>query len=233
MELTSAFTNALPRSWKGPLAGELKAPALAHAEAFLAKARQAKQEIYPKTEHIFAALALTPFEKVKVVILGQDPYHGPNQAHGLSFSVPKGERLPPSLRNIFRELHSDLGIAPAESGDLTAWAKQGVLLLNSSLTVEAGKAGSHARIGWEALTDGIIRELSHRREHLVFVLWGAHAQKKAGLIDQGKHLVIESVHPSPLSASRGFFGSRPFSQINAYLQQHGIQAIDWRLPATQ
>ena len=216
----------VPRDW----GGVVKGPVWQRIEGHLAAARAAHKVVYPSEDAIFKALQLTPFEKVKVVILGQDPYHGPNQAMGLSFSVPPGERLPPSLRNIFKELASDLGIPPSRHGDLTAWAKQGVLLLNSILSVEQGQAGSHARVGWETITDGIIERLSREREHLVFVLWGAHAQKKAALIDRSKHLVIESAHPSPLSASRGFFGSRPFSRINDYLEKHGKEPIDWRLP---
>jgi uracil-DNA glycosylase len=167
---------------------------------------------------------------VKVVIIGQDPYHGEGQAHGLSFSVRKGVRFPPSLMNIFKELKDDVGAPMPTSGDLTPWAKQGVLLLNAVLTVEEGKAAAHQGKGWELFTDQIISLLNEKREHIVYVLWGSYAQKKASFVDRSKNLVIESVHPSPLSAHRGFFGTKPFSRINAYLREHNIPEIDWRLP---
>ncbi len=185
--------------------------------------------IYPTSNKIFYALELTPFDKVKVILLGQDPYHGEGQAHGLSFSVPDGTRTPPSLRNIFKEITTDIyeGVPQTSSTDLTRWAEQGILLLNAALTVEAKKAGSHKKLGWHKLTDQIVEELSKQREHLVFILWGAHAQSKRSLIDADKHLVLESVHPSPLSAKRGFFGCRHFSQTNAYLEQHGFTPINW------
>jgi uracil-DNA glycosylase len=179
---------------------------------------------------IFNAFNLTPFDKVKVVILGQDPYHGPGQAHGLSFSVPDGVPFPPSLQNIFKELHDDLGVPMARSGNLEKWAREGVLLLNASLTVRAGQAASHSRHGWEQFTDAAICALSERREHLVFILWGNYAIAKQALIDPTKHLILKSVHPSPLSASRGFFGCHHFSQTNNYLEEHGIEPIDWSLP---
>ena len=198
---------------------------------FLVSEISAGKTIYPKGTEYFSALNLTPFDKVKVVILGQDPYHGPNQAHGLCFSVKPEIPPPPSLINIYKELHSDLGIAPQRHGFLESWAKQGVLLLNSVLTVEQGNAGSHQKKGWENFTDAVIESLNNESENLVFVLWGAYAQKKGQFIDREKHLVLESVHPSPLSAHRGFFGTKPFSQINQYLIQHGSVPIDWELPS--
>lgn len=180
--------------------------------------------------HIYEAFEWTPFSKVKVVILGQDPYHGPNQAHGLSFSVLPGVAIPPSLRNIYKELYSDLGIKPVNHGYLEKWAKQGVLMLNSVLTVRNGQAFSHQGKGWEKLTDEAIKKLSERPMPVVFILWGAAARKKAALIDRKKNIIIESPHPSPLSANRGFFGSRPFSKTNAALEALGETPIDWQLP---
>lgn len=191
---------------------------------------RANAVVFPPADLVFNALRLTPFDEVKVVILGQDPYHNIGQAHGLSFSVPAGIPHPPSLRNIFAELVTDIpGFEVPVSGDLTRWAQQGVLLLNATLTVRAHEAGSHQRRGWEDFTDHIIREISQRLEHVVFILWGSYAQKKAQLVDTSKHLVLRSVHPSPLSVYRGFFGSKPFSQANHYLQANGRQPIDWRL----
>lgn len=197
---------------------------------FLQHEKQNQKIIFPKLRDIFKAFELTPFSAVKVVILGQDPYHGPNQAHGLSFSVPQGVRPPPSLVNIFKELKSDLGIEPSKQGCLESWAKQGVLLLNSVLTVELGKAASHQGRGWERFTDQVIARLNARSEPLVFVLWGSYAQQKGKVIDKHRHLVIESPHPSPLSAHRGFFGSKPFSKINAFLERHDLKPIDWAIP---
>ena len=192
--------------------------------------QRGKKTLCPPEKDIFRAFTLTPLSSVKVVILGQDPYHGPGQANGLSFSVNKGISLPPSLKNIYKELESDCGIAPASHGCLSAWATQGVLLLNSILTVELGQPASHRGQGWEALTDAIIHELASESPHpLAFVLWGDYAQKKAAWIDESKHLVIRSAHPSPLSAYRGFFGSRPFSRINEFLVSHHQTPIDWRL----
>jgi len=188
-----------------------------------------QEDIYPPKEEVFRALQLTPFEKTKVVILGQDPYHGEGEANGLAFSVNNCIKLPPSLRNIFKELQSDLGYIPPTSGDLTAWAKQGVLLLNSVLTVKKDSPASHRDLGWQQYTDSVISELSSKKENLVFILWGKYAQEKIKLIDEGKHMVIQSPHPSPFSANRGFFGSRPFSKTNAYLKSKGISEIDWRL----
>lgn len=183
--------------------------------------------IYPPKEKIFAAFDSTPFNDVKVVILGQDPYHGPNQANGLSFSVNEGVKLPPSLQNIYKELNADLGNEISTSGDLSDWAKQGVLLLNATLTVEASKAGSHQKKGWEDFTDKVIESLADNRENIVFILWGSYAQKKGKKIDRDKHFVIETVHPSPLSVYRGFWDSKPFSKTNDYLKSKNIQPINW------
>jgi uracil-DNA glycosylase len=193
------------------------------------KVEREKKSIFPAEQDVFTAFRLTDFDQVKVVILGQDPYHGPGQAHGLSFSVPPETALPPSLRNIFKELATDLQIEMPKTGNLTKWAEQGVLLLNSVLTVEAGKPGSHQGKGWEEFTDEVIRILSQERENLVFILWGSYAHKKGQIIDRKKHLVIESPHPSPLSAYRGFFGTKPFSKVNQYLQSQENQEIQWNL----
>lgn len=183
--------------------------------------------IYPPGHLIFNAFNLCPFNQVKVVIIGQDPYHGPGQAHGLCFSVNDGVQMPPSLQNIFKEIHDDLGTPVPTTGNLTRWAEQGVLLLNATLTVRAHQAGSHQRRGWEEFTDAVIRKLADEREHLVFILWGAYAQKKGAFIDRNKHLVLTSVHPSPLSAYHGFFGNHHFSQANAYLEAHGETPVQW------
>lgn len=185
--------------------------------------------IYPPQSEIFNAFTLTSFKDVKVVVLGQDPYHGENQANGLAFSVKEGQKLPPSLKNIYKELQSDVAIQNLDSGNLESWAKQGVLLLNATLTVEAKKPGSHQHRGWELFTDAIIKKLSEQKEQLVFVLWGAYAQKKGEHIDRAKHLVIESVHPSPFSVHKGFYGSKPFSKTNAYLKDKGKSPIDWNV----
>lgn len=217
-------------SWRRRLIGEFAAPYMLKLRAFLESEIRAGKKIYPKPSEWFAAFDHTPFEKVKVVILGQDPYHGPGQAHGLCFSVKPGVPPPPSLVNIYKELKSDVGFTPPKHGYLMSWADQGVLLLNSVLTVQDGKAAAHQGKGWEQFTDKAIHLLNEEREHLVFVLWGAYAQKKGAFIDRKKHLVIESPHPSPLSASRGFLGSRPFSKINAYLEKHGETPIEWTLP---
>lgn len=219
----------LEESWKQRLHSEFDSERMKKLKHFLAEEMKKGKTIFPKGPEFFAALNLTPFEKVKVVILGQDPYHGPGQAHGLSFSVREDVRFPPSLQNIFKELHSDLGVAIPKSGNLEAWAQQGVLLLNSVLTVESGMAASHQKKGWEEFTDKIIQVLNEEKQHLVFILWGSYAQKKAQFVDRKKHLVIESVHPSPLSSHRGFFGSKPFSKCNAYLEAHGIKPIHWNL----
>lgn len=187
------------------------------------------KEIYPPKDYIFNALKLTSYKNTKVVIVGQDPYHGEGEAHGLSFSVQKGVKIPPSLKNIYKELYSDLGIVPEDNGDLSNWAKQGVLLLNSVLTVEKDKAASHRNIGWDVLTDYIIKMLNLKEEPIVFILWGNFAKKKAKLITNEKHLIITSAHPSPLSASRGFFGSKPFSKANNFLVNNKLKPIDWKV----
>ena len=190
---------------------------------------QKNKIIYPNDENIFNAFTLTHFNMTKVVILGQDPYHGKGQGHGLAFSVQKGVSFPPSLRNIFTEYSSDLGYDTPSSGDLSSWAKEGVLLLNTVLTVREGEAHSHKGKGWEKFTDAVIKKVSDQREHIVFILWGKPAQSKIRLIDESKHLVLKAPHPSPLSSYRGFFGSKPFSQVNAYLEEHGITKINWKL----
>lgn len=216
-------------SWRNHLSQEFDSPYMAKLEAFLQSERDAGKQIFPPSELWFKALDMTPLDQVKIVILGQDPYHGPGQAHGLSFSVPKGVRTPPSLVNIFKELNSDLGIEPASHGNLEAWAQQGVLLLNSVLTVEAHKAGSHQKKGWETFTDAVIRLVNEQPRPIVFILWGAYAQAKASFVDESRHLVIRSVHPSPLSAHRGFFGTKPFSKANAFLEKNDVTPIDWTL----
>ncbi|MBJ8497659.1 uracil-DNA glycosylase [Acinetobacter oleivorans] len=222
----------LEESWKISLAPFLLSPQMDNLRDFLFQEKQAQKIIYPPSKQIFSALNTTPLADVKVVILGQDPYHGPNQANGLSFSVQKGIALPPSLRNIFHELHTDLGIPAPRHGDLTKWATQGVLLLNSVLTVEAGQPTSHQKQGWEAFTDEVIDVLNEQREHVVFILWGAYAQRKGQRINRDKHLVLTAAHPSPLAANRGgFFGCKVFSKTNQYLKQHGIEPIDWQLDA--
>jgi uracil-DNA glycosylase len=219
----------LSESWKKHLETEFSKDYMTHLKSFLKNEMQKGKTIFPKGSEYFAAFDLTPFEQVKVVILGQDPYHGPGQAHGLSFSVRDGVAFPPSLQNIFQELQSDLGLQRPKSGDLSGWAKQGVLLLNAVLTVEMSKAAAHQGRGWEQFTDAVIRALNEQREGLVYILWGAYAQKKAAFVDRSKNLVIESPHPSPLSAHRGFFGSKPFSKANKYLQSRGLAPIDWDL----
>ena len=225
--------SALPESWRAALEPVLATPRSRELGGFLSAEEEAGKTIYPSRGLRLAALERTPLDAVKVVILGQDPYHGPGQAHGLAFSVPEGVAIPPSLRNIYKELASDLGIAPAPHGDLTRWADQGVLLLNNALTVEAGQAGSHQQRGWEEFTDAAVAAVAAREVPSVFVLWGSHAHKKAarvaGLGAGSPHLVLRSVHPSPLSAHAGFFGSKPFSQANAFLEAKGRGAIDWRV----
>ncbi len=231
---TDCFTPVssiqLDAEWRQLLQSEFDAPYMQQLRAFLAAEKAARKTIYPAGSQWFNALNHTPFSAVKVVILGQDPYHGPQQAHGLCFSVLAGTKQPPSLVNIFAEIKRDLHIDPPAHGDLTAWADQGVLLLNATLTVEHSQAGSHQGKGWELFTDKIISLLNAQREHLVFLLWGSHAQKKGALIDRKKHLVLTAPHPSPLSAYRGFIGCGHFSQANRYLQQHGVSAINWQLP---
>jgi len=222
----------LDDSWKYGLSEFLLSPKMDALKTFLIEEKKADKVIYPPNHLIFNALNTTPLDRVKVVIIGQDPYHGPNQAHGLSFSVQKGVALPPSLRNIFHELHNDLGVKIPKHGDLTHWAEQGVLLLNAVLTVEAAQPTSHQKRGWEEFTDHVIDVLNEQREHIVFILWGAYAQRKGQRIDQNKHLVLKAAHPSPLSAKRGgFFGCKVFSKTNNYLKQHGIEPIDWQLDA--
>ena len=222
----------LEPSWKYALIEFLLSPRMDELKDFLLQQIKQDKVIYPPNPLIFNALNTTPMANVKVVILGQDPYHGPNQAHGLSFSVQKGVALPPSLRNIFHELNTDLGVPVSKHGDLTRWAEQGVLLLNAVLTVEAGQPTSHQKRGWEDFTDHVIDVLNEQREHIVFILWGAYAQRKGQRIDQNKHLVLKAAHPSPLAAHRGgFFGCKVFSKSNNYLKQNGIEPIDWQLDA--
>ena len=220
----------LPPSWRDPLGAELEQPYMANLKQFLLGERKGGKSILPKEADWMRALDLTPFDKVRVVILGQDPYHGEGQAHGLCFSVKPGVRTPPSLRNIYKELRSDLGIEPREHGFLEHWAEQGVLLLNSVLTVEMGRAGSHAKRGWERFTDAVVHAVNAKQEPVVFMLWGAYAQKKAEFVDQSRHLVLAAAHPSPLSAYSGFLGCRHFSRANAFLEAHGMAPIDWALP---
>lgn len=223
------MTMKLEKSWQNLLQDELQKPYMDELRSFLLREQKAGKQIYPPKDDIFAALNLTPFDQVKVVILGQDPYHGEGQAHGLCFSVQPGVKPPPSLVNIFKELKDDVGVSAPQHGNLANWARQGVLLLNNVLTVEDGKAGSHHLKGWEQFTDKIIELLNEKKEHLVFILWGSPAQKKAQKVDAKKHFIIKSVHPSPLSSYRGFFGSKPFSQTNAFLSSKGLTPIDWNL----
>ncbi len=227
------MSEAIPESWRAVLDPVLATPEARRLGGWLRAEEDAGRAIYPPRGSRLRALELTPLDAVKVVILGQDPYHGPNQAMGLCFAVPEGERVPPSLVNIYKELESDLGLASPGHGDLSGWARQGVLLLNNSLTVEAGRAGSHAGKGWEAITDACVAAVAARPEPSVFVLWGSHAQAKAAripaLAQADRHLVLRSPHPSPLSAHRGFFGSKPFSQANAFLEARRRGPIDWRV----
>lgn len=216
----------IEESWKAHLAAEFEKPYFSQLTNFVRHEYQTNV-CYPPGKLIFNAFNLCPFDKVKVVIIGQDPYHGPGQAHGLCFSVNDGVPFPPSLQNIFKEIHNDTGAEIPTTGNLTRWAEQGVLLLNATLTVRAHQAGSHQRMGWEEFTDAAIKALSDNREHLVFILWGSYAQKKGAVIDRTKHLVLTSAHPSPLSAYHGFFGNKHFSLTNAYLEQHGQAPIRW------
>ena len=222
----------LEPSWKARVGDYLQRPEMVELAAFLRAEKARGRTLYPPGPAIFAALDATPFDAVKVVILGQDPYHGPGQAHGLCFSVAPGVPPPPSLQNVFKELHRDLGLPPPDHGCLLPWARQGVLLLNAVLTVEDGRAGSHQGRGWEGFTDAIVRALDREKESLVFMLWGAYAQAKGREIDARRHRVLRAPHPSPLSAHRGFIGCGHFSAANQYLQRHGIAPIDWRLPAS-
>lgn len=222
----SSVNLQIEESWKAVLHDEFHAEYFILLKEFLLEEEKVHQ-VYPPSELVFEAFKRTPFDKVKVVILGQDPYHGEGQAHGLSFSVPNGVKTPPSLRNIFKELQSDMGLEDFTKTNLGAWADQGVLLLNATLTVRAKTAGSHQNKGWEQFTDAVIKELSAKKENLVFILWGSYAQKKGEVIDSSKHLVLSSAHPSPFSAHRGFLGSEPFSKTNRYLVHQGETAIDW------
>lgn len=228
--MTTADAIKLHDSWKQPLLPVFETPGMADLRAFLKAEIGAGKQVFPRPNEWFNALDLTPLDQVRVVILGQDPYHGPGQAHGLAFSVQPDVRIPPSLRNMYKELRDDLGIAPAQHGNLVHWAKQGVLLLNSVLTVESGQAASHAGKGWEQFTDAVIRLVNERPTPAAFLLWGAHAQRKANFVDADRHCVIKSPHPSPLSAHNGFFGTRPFSRVNTFLSDNGLSPIDWQLP---
>ncbi len=223
------MSERLPADWSEVLKEALEAPSFGALERFIEEERR-QHTIYPPEEELFSAFRLTPYERVRVLILGQDPYPGAGQAHGLAFSVREGVAPPRSLVNIFKELRSDLGVETPSSGSLVPWAEQGVLLLNAVLTVRAGEPNSHAGRGWEAFTDAVIRAVSARSAPAVFLLWGGYARKKKKLIDAGRHAILESAHPSPLSAANGFFGSRPFSRINEALRARGQEPIDWRLP---
>lgn len=218
-------------SWQPALNAEFAAPYMMDLKQFLHTEKEHKKVIYPHSSHWFHALETTPLDQVKVVILGQDPYHQPGQAHGLCFSVKPGVKIPPSLVNIYKELHDDLGIQPVNHGYLESWARQGVLLLNAVLTVEDSRANSHQGKGWEQFTDKVISIVNEQCEHVVFMLWGSYAQKKGSVIDPQRHLVLKAPHPSPLSAHRGFLGCKHFSKANQYLERHGKKAIDWQLPA--
>lgn len=220
----------LEESWRLVLAEQFAQPYMQELSAFLRAEQAAGKRVYPAGGLIFNALNLTPLSRVRVVILGQDPYHGEGQAHGLSFSVPPGVPPPPSLQNIFKELQRDLNLPIPDHGCLESWARQGVLLLNTALTVEAGQAGSHAKTGWHRFTDHVIAAVNEQCQHVVFMLWGAHARSKAALLDPKKHLILTSVHPSPLSAYRGFFGCGHFGRCNQFLRQMGREPIDWSLP---
>ncbi|SEH80146.1 Uracil-DNA glycosylase [Halobacillus karajensis] len=221
--------NHLSNEWKSILKDEFKKDYFSYLQDQVNQEYQ-KRTVYPPYDEIFSALNYTSYESAKVVIIGQDPYHGENQAHGLSFSVRPGNRIPPSLRNIYKELKEDLGIEIPRHGYLVSWAEQGVLLLNDVLTVRAGEANSHRGLGWEKFTDAVIQSLNKRSRPLVFILWGKHAQKKGAVVDRDKHLVLTSSHPSPFAAHRGFYGSRPFSKANQFLKQNGMDPVDWSLP---
>jgi uracil-DNA glycosylase len=227
---TAPDRRQLHPSWKARVGEYLARPDMQELSAFLRAEKAAGKIIYPRGADIFAALDATPFESVKAVILGQDPYHGPGQAHGLCFSVPPGVEVPPSLANIFKEIEADLGLPRPKHGCLRAWAERGVLLLNAVLTVEHGRAGAHAGRGWEGFTDHVVERLATEREGLVFLLWGSYAQQKGKVIDPRRHCVLRAPHPSPLSAHRGFFGSGHFSKANRYLAGRGVAPIDWSLP---
>ncbi|MDE0746440.1 MAG: uracil-DNA glycosylase [Porticoccaceae bacterium] len=233
MNIVEQAHYQLDRSWIGVLESELDKDYLTELSDFLVQEKVLNKVIYPPNEMVFAAFKHTNFDDLKVVILGQDPYHGAGQANGLCFSVAAGNKTPPSLRNIFKELQTDLGITPANHGCLQSWAQQGVLLLNSVMTVEKGDPGAHAKQGWERFTDQVIRLVSEKTTGVVFMLWGSYAQEKASLIDASRHLILQSTHPSPFSAYRGFFGSKHFSLANNYLKGAGVECIDWQLPAEQ
>jgi len=218
--------------WNPILRAEFAKPYWAELQQFVVEERQ-RSTVYPPHDEVFAALHLTSYDDVKAVILGQDPYHGPDQAHGLCFSVRQGIAQPPSLQNIFKELEKDLGCTPPNHGNLEHWARQGVLLLNATLTVRRGQAASHQRKGWETFTDEVLRSVNEKQERVVFILWGASARKKKAVIDTSRHVIIESAHPSPLSASNGFFGSRPFSRTNEALVTAGREPIDWQIPVAR
>lgn len=226
------MTAVLPESWNRYLGAEFDTPYMQALRDFLAGEKRAHKVIYPHSSNWFRAFELTPLDQVRVVVLGQDPYHGPNQAHGLCFSVRPGVPTPPSLQNIYKELAQDVAFTPVNHGFLESWARQGVLLLNSVLTVEQGNAASHRNQGWETFTDRAIQAVNEHCDGVVFLLWGSYAQKKADFVDRQKHLVLHAPHPSPLSAHRGFFGQRHFSQANAFLEARGRGTIDWQLPAT-
>ena len=217
----------LESSWKNRLQDEFAQTYMVGLRRFLLERKRSGATIYPPGNLIFNALNSTPFDRVKIVILGQDPYHGPGQAHGLCFSVPEGVRVPPSLVNIYKEIGSDLGLQPPSHGNLQSWADQGILLLNAVLTVERGHASAHQGKGWERFTDRVVSELNAGREHLVFMLWGSYAMKKGAIIERGRHFVLTAPHPSPLSAHRGFLGCRHFSKANTWLEQHGMKPVDW------
>lgn len=230
MSAATARPIDLEPSWLNPLAAEFEQPYMQDLRAFLLAERKAGKRIFPAGNELFSAFRHTPLDKVKVVILGQDPYHGEGQAHGLCFSVKPGVAAPPSLQNIYKELHSELGLPRPNHGDLTAWADQGVLLLNSVLSVECARAASHQGKGWEIFTDRVIEVINQEREGVVFMLWGSYAQRKGAIIDNARHCVLKAPHPSPLSAHRGFFGCGHFVAANDYLKDRGLTPIDWRLP---
>ena len=227
MTMEDSGSAPLEASWMEKIGSEFEKPYMLALKSFLRQEKADHKIIYPHSKHWFNAFNATTFEQVKVVILGQDPYHGPGQAHGLCFSVQQGVRFPPSLRNIFKELNQDIGMEMPQSGSLQSWAKQGVLLLNATLTVEQHKAGSHQGKGWETFTDHVIQQLDQQREGLVFLLWGSYAQRKGQFINNDKHLVLKSVHPSPLSAHRGFLGCKHFSKTNDWLVARGLDPINW------
>lgn len=227
--MTNNIKPTIEDSWKNILKQQFESPYFTQLKLFLLEEKRTYR-IFPHGDNIFSAFNYTPFDEVKVVILGQDPYHGTGQAHGLCFSVPEGIKPPPSLVNIYKEIESDLGLKMPTTGNLTSWATQGVLLINATLTVRAHEAGSHQNKGWESFTDAVIKTVSELRPHVVFILWGNYARAKAKLIDSSKHLILEAAHPSPFSAYNGFFGCRHFSKTNEWLIQHNLQAINWQIP---